>query len=35
MAWLAWIGLAAVLIGVFALWDLVLCAGRHCARFEE
>lgn len=35
MSWLAWLGLAAGLVAVFAVWDLVFCGGRRCKSFTD
>lgn len=33
MSWLAWAGLVAATLAIFALGDFVLCGGRYCERF--
>ena len=35
MSWWAWILLAAGLITVFVLWDLIFCGGRRCREFFD
>ncbi len=35
MSWLEWVGLAAGLIALFVVWDLVFCGGRRCRRFLD
>ncbi len=32
MDWLEWLMAVAGLLGLFVLWDLVFCGGRHCIR---
>ena len=33
MTWLNWILLIVGLVGLFAAWDLIFCAGKYCRRF--
>ena len=35
MSWWAWILLAAGLITVFVLWDLIFCGGRRCRHYSQ
>lgn len=35
MSWLAWILLAAALVAVFVLWDMIFCGGRRCKEFVD
>lgn len=35
MGWLAWIGLAAGLVALFVLWDLLFCGGKRCKTFID
>lgn len=35
MSWLGWILLAAGLMVLFILWDLVFCDGKRCKEFFD
>jgi hypothetical protein len=35
MDWLVWILLAAGLVAVFVVWDMVFCGGRRCREFID
>jgi hypothetical protein len=35
MTILAWLLLAAAILAVFALWDLLFCGGRRCGSFID
>lgn len=35
MGWLGWFLVAAGVIGLFVLWDLIFCGGKRCKEFKE